>query len=64
MFQFQAPYPSLQTTTVLPDPQFSDQQAITDTITTKRAMDGTRYVYVQRSSGTTQAEVDVPSDPQ
>jgi hypothetical protein len=51
MFQFQAPYPLVQTTTILPDPQFSDQEALADTITQKRAMDGTRYVYVQRRSG-------------
>jgi hypothetical protein len=48
MFYVMAPYPQLQTTTVLPDPQFSDQQAIADTIVQKRAMDGTRYVYVKR----------------
>lgn len=51
MFQFQAPYPLVQTTTLLPDPQFSDQEALADTLTQKRAMDGTRYVYVQRHSG-------------
>jgi len=48
MFYLQAPYPLLQTTTVLPDPQFSDQESIADTIVQKRAMDGTRYVYVKR----------------
>ena len=51
MFYVMAPYPQLQTTTVLPDPQFSDQQAIVDTIVQKRAMDGTRYVYVKRRAG-------------
>jgi hypothetical protein len=48
MFYLQAPYPLLRTTTVLPDPQFSDQESITDIIKQKRAMDGTRYVYVKR----------------
>jgi len=48
MFYLQGPYPLLQTTTVLPDPQFSDQESIADTIVQKRAMDGTRYVYVKR----------------
>ena len=48
MFQLQAPYPLLQTTTVMPDPQFSDQEALNDTIDQKRAIDGTRYVYLKR----------------
>jgi hypothetical protein len=50
MFYLQGPYPLLRTTTVLPDPQFSDQEGITDTIVQKRAMDGTRYVYVKRKA--------------
>ena len=50
MFRIQAPYPLVQTTTILPDPQFSDQEALVDTLVQKRAMDGTRYVYVQRHS--------------
>jgi hypothetical protein len=51
MFQLQAPYPLLQTTTILPDPQFSDQEALNDTIVQKRAIDGTRYVYIKRHGG-------------
>ena len=43
-----APYPSLQTTTLLPNPQFSDQEGLTATVTRKTAMDGTRYTYVKR----------------
>jgi len=30
MFTLQAPYPSLQTTTLLPNPQLSDQEGLTD----------------------------------
>lgn len=48
MFQFQAPYPLLQTTTLLPNPQFSDQEGLTIVVTRKTAMDGTRYTYVKR----------------
>lgn len=51
MFLFQAPYPSLQTTTILPNPKFSDSEGLTDTLQQQRAMDGTRYVYVHRKQG-------------
>ena len=51
MFQLQAPHPLLQTTALLPDPQFSDQEAVLDTVTRKSAMDGTRYTYVKRRGG-------------
>ena len=51
MFQLQAPHPLLQTTALLPDPQFSDQEAALDTVTRKSAMDGTRYTYVKRRGG-------------
>ncbi len=48
MFQLSAPYPTLQTTTVLPSPQFGDGVALLDTVNRKLAMDGTRYTYVKR----------------
>ena len=48
MFTLQAPYPQLQTTTLLPNPQFSDQEGLTATVARKLAMDGTRYTYVKR----------------
>ena len=51
VFQLQAPYPSLQTTTLLPDPQFGDQEANMDTVSRKMAMDGTQYTYVKRRGG-------------
>ena len=51
MFQFSAPYPALQTTTLLPSPQFSDSEAILDSVSRKLAMDGTRYTYVKRRGG-------------
>jgi hypothetical protein len=48
MFTLEAPYPTLQTTTLLPNPQFSDQEALLDTVNRKLALDGTRYTYVKR----------------
>ncbi len=48
MFELSAPYPLLQTTTLLPNPQFSDQENLMVSVTRKTAMDGTRYTYVKR----------------
>jgi hypothetical protein len=50
MFTLQAPFPLLQTTTLLPDPQFSDQEGLSAAVTRKTAMDGTRYTYVKRKA--------------
>jgi len=44
----EAPYPILQTLTVMPNPQFSDQETNLNTVSRKLAMDGTRYTYVKR----------------
>ncbi len=51
MFYLQAPYPTLQTASVLPDPKFSDSEALTDAVSVKRAMDGTRYTYIKTKAG-------------
>ncbi len=51
MFQFQAPYPSLQTTSVLPNPRFGDAENLRVAISMKRTMDGTRYTYIKRKGG-------------
>ena len=48
MFQLSAPYPLLQTTTLLPNPQFSDSEALMVVVNRRTAMDGTRYTYVKR----------------
>ena len=48
MFRMAAPYPALQTLTVVPDPQFSDQETNLNTVNRLTAMDGTRYTYVKR----------------
>ena len=48
MFQFQAPYPSIQTTSVLPHPRFGDAESLRVAVSMKRTMDGTRYTYIKR----------------
>ena len=48
MFQMSAPYPAVQTTSFLPDPQLSDSEALMVTVIRKTALDGTRYTYVKR----------------
>jgi hypothetical protein len=50
MFQLQAPYPTVQTNSFLPNPQFSDQEGLLDSVNRKMAIDGTRYTYVKRRS--------------
>jgi len=45
MFEMSAPYPGLQTTSLLPNPQFSDSESLTDTLDVKRGSDGTLYTY-------------------
>ena len=51
MFYLHAPFPTMQTVTILPDPKFSDAMSLTDAVTVKRAMDGTRYTYVKTKGG-------------
>jgi hypothetical protein len=51
MFMLQAPSPALQTTTALPSPQFSDSEALLDSVSTRIALDGTVYTYVKRRNG-------------
>jgi len=51
MLQFQAPYPGIQTISVLPSPKFSNSEALKVELIRKRAMDGTRYTYVNQKGG-------------
>ncbi len=51
MFYFQAPYPKVQTSSILPNPEFGDSEALRVSMTTKRARDGTLYTYVKRKGG-------------
>lgn len=48
MFTLAAPYPSLQTTSLLPNPDLSDEDGLKAEVTTKRAYDGTLYTYVKK----------------
>lgn len=47
MFVIQAPYPTIQTATYLPNPQLGDSEANVLNVDIKRAMDGTTYSYVK-----------------
>ena len=51
MFQFLAPHPTIQTTSVLPNPRLGDSENLRVVVSMKRAMDGTRYTYVKRKGG-------------
>jgi len=51
MFQLQGPHPSLQTTSILPNPLFGDSEGLRVEVRVKRAMDGTRYTYIKRKGG-------------
>lgn len=48
MFKLQAPFPRIQTTSLLPNPEFGDSENLAVEVNLKRAMDGTRYTYVKR----------------
>jgi len=47
MVILQAPYPLLQTVTILPHPKFSDSEALTAEVMEYRSMIGTLYTYVK-----------------
>lgn len=48
MFKLEAPWPALSVLTILPNPEFSDQETRLSTVSRGLAMDGTRYTYVKR----------------
>jgi len=50
-FQLEAPYPGIQTTSILANPQFSNGEGLADSVASKRATDGTLYTYVKRRNG-------------
>lgn len=50
-FKFEAPYPAVQTTSLLPNPQFSDGEALTASLTPLRAVDGTLFTYIKTKAG-------------
>lgn len=47
----QAPYPALQTTTTLPNPEFGDGENKTDEVSVMRSITGGLYTYVKTKSG-------------
>jgi hypothetical protein len=58
VIRLSAPYPTLETVTLLPNPEFGDSEALRDTVQIRRAMDGTTYSYVRRTGGRRQLQYD------
>jgi len=50
MMIFSAPHPAVTMITKLPNPQLSDQESLTSSVTPKRATDGTLYTYVKKQT--------------
>lgn len=50
-FYLKAPYPAMQTITILPAPKFSDALNVTDAVSVKRASDGTTRTYIKTKGG-------------
>jgi len=50
MIILQAPWPKVETTTILRSPQFNDVQAKQNTVDIKRAMDGAKTTYVKTTN--------------
>lgn len=51
MIKLEAPYPAIQTTSLLPNPDLGDAESLTASVSLKRATDGTLYSYVKRKGG-------------
>lgn len=51
MLMLRAPYPAMQSTVVLPSPNWGDSSGIASTLQVLRAMDGTAYTYVHTKDG-------------
>jgi hypothetical protein len=58
VIRLSAPYPGIETVTLLPNPAFGDSEALRDTVQMRRAMDGTTYSYVRRTGGRRQLQYD------
>lgn len=50
MIILQAPWPKVETTTILRNPQFNDVQTRLNTVDIKRTMDGTKTTYVKTTN--------------
>ena len=51
MIYLSAPYPNIVTRVRLPNPAFGDTEGLANSLTPKRAMDGTLYTYVKTNDG-------------
>lgn len=51
MFYIQAPFPRLQTTILLPSPDWGDTDGLTSTFNTMRTMNNTLYTYIKSKDG-------------
>lgn len=51
MFLIQAPFPLFKTTCLLPSPLVGNNRALTATVQTLRAVDGTLYTYIKPKRG-------------
>ena len=51
MIEISAPWPNIVSTTKLPNPSLGDGEALTSSLTAKRAMNGSLYTYVKTSVG-------------
>lgn len=58
MIRLSAPYPTIETEMVLPNPAFGDSEAPRDTVKIRRMMDGTVFSYVRRTGGRRQLQYD------
>lgn len=47
MFKLEAPYPAVETTSFIPNPDFSDGEGLTSEVQVQHAMDGTVYTTVK-----------------
>lgn len=59
MIKLRAPFPTLQTMMVLPNPEFGDSEAPQNKVNVRRAMDGTMYSYVQSGAGNTELDYEL-----
>lgn len=51
MFVLEAPYPGSATAVMLPNPELSDGEGLTDEVIPRRAIDGTLRTYVKTKGG-------------
>jgi len=47
--ELRAPYPAIETITVLPNPAFGDSEALASSVSIRRSMNGTKRTYVKKN---------------